>query len=154
MPLTFFNKRPLDILSEAEKKQIVNAIRQAESRTSGEIRLFIESTCNFIDPIDRAAQIFYELKMEHTIDRNAVLLYVATQDRQLAIYGDEGIYMRTGREYWENLVSTILQYFNKENFAQGIAEYIYQIGEGLHHFFPYDKATDQNELPDEIVFGK
>ena len=131
----------------------MQAIRAAESRTSGEIRVYMESHCKYVSAVDRAAEIFFGLKMEQTADRNAVLLYIATKDHQLAIYGDEGIYQRTGRQYWEELVNHILQQFNKENFAAGICGYIYEIGEGLHRYFPYDRATDHNELPDDIVFG-
>lgn len=153
MAFSLFNKKPLDILTDAEKAQIVEAIRNAESRTSGEIRVFMEQKCKYIDPVDRAAEIFFQLKMEKTTDRNAVLLYIAVKDHQLAIFGDEGIYKRTGKEYWDTLVNHILQHFNNEDFALGVSEYVHAIGEGLHHHFPYDRASDQNELPDEIVFG-
>ncbi|MEE6186168.1 TPM domain-containing protein [Niabella digestorum] len=150
---SFLNKKPANFLTDAEKEQVVNAIRQAETRTSGEIRVYIERHCRYVNPLDRAAEIFFSLKMDQTKDRNAVLLYIAVKDHQMAIFGDEGIYKKTGREYWENLVNRILQYFNKENFVEGICEYVHEIGEGLRKFFPYDKETDHNELPDEIVFG-
>ena len=153
MAFSLFNKKALRLLSKEEKEQIVQAIRQAESRTSGEIRVFMEAKCKTIDPVERAAQVFYQLQMQNTVDRNAVLLYVATKDKQLAIYGDDGIYKKTGTAYWEHLVTQILQHFNKACFATGICEYIQQIGEGLHEHFPYDRANDQNELPDDIVFG-
>lgn len=153
MAFSLFNNNPLEVLSAEEKEQIVSAIREAESRTSGEIRVFMESNNKYVDPVDRAAEVFFNLKMENTVDRNAVLLYVAVKDRQLAIYGDEGIYKKTGKEYWNDLVKKILKHFNQQHFATGISEYVQQIGEGLHHYFPYDRATDQNELPDDIVFG-
>ena len=153
MAFSLFNKKPLDILTDAEKEQIVQAIRLAESRTSGEIRVFMEQKCKFVDPVDRAKEIFFQLGMERTTDRNAVLLYVAVKDHQLAIFGDEGIYQKTGKEYWENAVNHILQHFNKEDFALGVGQYVSEIGEALHHYFPFDRVTDQNELPDEIVFG-
>lgn len=153
MAFSLFHKKPLAVLTDAEKEQIVQAIREAESRTSGEIRVYFENKCKHIEPTERAAEIFLQLKMQHTKDRNAVLLYVALQDRQLAIFGDKGIYKKAGKEYWEALVEKILSHFNKENFAAGISEYVTQIGEGLHRFFPYDRAGDQNELPDDIVFG-
>lgn len=153
MAFSLFNRKPLDILTDVEKEQIVQSIRFAESRTSGEIRVFMEQKCKFVDPVDRAAEIFFQLKMDNTTDRNAVLLYVAVKDHQLAIFGDEGIYQKTGKEYWETAVNHILQHFNKENFALGVSEYVNEIGEALHHYFPYDRVTDQNELPDEIVFG-
>lgn len=153
MAFSLFNRNPDRVLTGTEKEQIVDAIRQAESRTSGEIRVYLESHNKYVDPVDRAAEVFFKLKMDNTVDRNAVLLYVAVKDRQLAIFGDEGIYQRTGKAYWNDLVKKILAHFNQQHFATGISEYIHQIGEGLHHYFPFDRATDQNELPDDIVFG-
>lgn len=153
MAFSLFKKKPLNILSNEDKQLIVQAIRNAESRTSGEIRVYMESSCKYVNPVHRAEEIFFSLKMENTVDRNAVLLYIAVKDHQLAIYGDEGIYQKTGKPYWENLVNHILQHFNKEHYAAGISEYIHDIGEGLHQYFPYDRATDHNELPDDIVFG-
>ncbi|HEX7755344.1 MAG TPA: TPM domain-containing protein [Niabella sp.] len=153
MAFPMFNKRPEDVLTAAEKEQIVTAIRQAESRTSGEIRVYMESHNKYVDPVDRAAEIFYSLKMEQTAERNAVLLYVALKDRQMAIFGDEGIYGKTGKDYWNSRVAEILRHFNKKNFAAGISEYVQKIGEGLQHYFPYNRETDHNELPDDIAFG-
>ena len=124
MAFSLFHKKPLDILTAAEKEQIVQAIRLAESRTSGEIRVFMEQKCKYVDPVDRAAEVFFQLKMDKTTDRNAVLLYVAVKDHQLAIFGDEGIYQRTGKEYWENAVSHILQHFDANNFAAGVSQYV------------------------------
>ncbi len=148
-----FRKPGPGLLSKSEQEEIVQAIRDAESRTSGEIRVFIERKCKHIDPLERAAEVFFNLKMDQTANRNGVLLYMAVRDRQLAIFGDEGIYQKTGKAYWENLVRHILQHFNNKNFAAGLTSYVRQIGEGLHQYFPYDKDTDQNELPDDIVFG-
>ncbi|GAB3009805.1 TPM domain-containing protein [Niabella terrae] len=153
MGFSLFAKKTVDFLSSAEKEQIIEAIRKAESRTSGEIRVYMERHCKYVDPMDRAAEIFFNLKMDQTRDRNAVLLYIAIQDHQLALYGDSGIYERTGRPYWETLVAHILRHFDSRHFADGISNYIAEIGEGLHQYFPYDRAEDQNELPDEIVFG-
>ena len=147
-----FKKKPF--FSEEEKEQIVHSIREAEVQTSGEIRVYIESHCRFIDPVDRAMEIFTSLKMEETGLRNAVLIYVALKDRQLAVYGDSGIHEKTGDEFWMNAVDQMLFHFNKDNYADGISHVIREIGETLSAYFPYDKDTDRNELPDEIVFGK
>lgn len=154
MGFSLFKSKSPQFLTAAEKEQVVEAIRKAESRTSGEIRIYMESHCKYVDPVERASEIFFQLKMEQTIERNAVLLYIAVKDHQLAIFGDEGIYKKTGEKYWHELVSHILQEFNQEHFVQGICQYVYEIGEGLHSYFPYDRASDQNELPDDIVFGK
>ena len=150
---TFLRKKR-SFFTEEETKLIVNAIRHAEKRTSGEVRVFVESRCSWMDAIDRAAEIFFSIKMDKTGQRNAVLVYVAIKDRQLAVLGDEGIHNKVGTEYWNKVVKEMLSSFNKENYAKGIADCAIQIGEALTTHFPFDRDTDKNELPDEIVFGR
>ena len=129
--------------NEEDNRLVVKAIRHAEQRTSGEV-----------DAIDRAAEIFFTLKMEKTEQRNAVLVYVAVKDRQVAVFGDEGIHKKAGTEYWNKLVGEMLSEFSSNHYAKGIAECVIQIGNALQTNFPFDKGTDKNELPDEIVFGR
>ncbi|MBL0144756.1 MAG: TPM domain-containing protein [Chitinophagaceae bacterium] len=148
----FITKKKL--LSAKEEEQIVNAIRTAEKNTSGEVRVFVESKCRFVDPVDRAIEVFFGLKMEKTADHNGVLIYIALKDRQLAIYGDEGIHKKVGTAFWQNAVQTMLLHFNKENHVEGVCQTIEAVGKTLEKEFPYQHKTDKNELPDEIVFGK
>ncbi len=121
--LSLFKKKK-QFFSEEENEKIVAAIQSAEKSTSGEVRVFVESKCSFIDPLDRAIEIFSELKMEQTQDRNAVLLYVALKDRQLAVYADKGIHEKVGQQFWENEVNKILLKFDKEHYADGISHCI------------------------------
>ena len=144
----------MPFFTEEESKLIVKAIRHAEQRTSGEVRVFVESRCRWMDAIDRAVEIFFSLKMEQTEQRNAVLIYIATKDHQLAVYVDEGIHKKVGDIYWNKVVKEMLQSFNQNNYAEGIANCAVQLGDALEKYFPYDKGTDKNELPDDIVFGK
>jgi uncharacterized membrane protein len=76
------------------------------------------------------------------------------KDRQLAVYGDEGIHLKVGNVFWNEAVQKMLQEFNSKNYAAGIATVVSEIGKALQQHFPYDAATDINELPDDIVFGK
>ena len=92
--------------------------------------------------------------MNETKDRNAVLVYVALKDKQLAIFGDEGIHNKLGNEYWNTEVKKMIDNFNKENYAEGIEQEVEDIGEALTQLFPYNNDADKNELPDAIVFGK
>jgi uncharacterized membrane protein len=142
-----------EFFTAEEKQLIVEAVRSAERRTSGEIRVFVESRCPYMDAIDRAIQIFYRLKMEKTEDRNAVIIYVAVKDHQLAVYGDEGIHKKVGQEYWTKEIQQMISSFNRENYADGIRQCVIDIGEALRSHFPFDNDTDKNELPDNIVFG-
>lgn len=140
-------------MSEKDEEQIVAAIRAAEKNTSGEVRVYVESRCRFVDPVDRAMEVFYGLKMDKTDEHNGVLIYVALKDRQLAVYGDESIHVKVGKEYWQNAVKRMLQHFNKENHVTGICETVTTIGATLQKEFPYQPNDDKNELPDAIVFG-
>lgn len=149
---SFFKKK--DFFTEEEKIQIVEAVRKAERRTSGEVRVFVENRCSYMDAIDRAKEIFIELKMNETLDKNAVLVYVAMKDHQLAVFGDEGIHSKLGNDYWNAEVKKMISNFNRENYAEGITEVVTDIGEALTQLFPYNNDTDKNELPDDIVFGK
>ncbi len=150
--MSLFKKK--EFFSKEENEKIVAAIRSAEKFTSGEVRVFVESRCKFIEPLDRAMEIFSELKMENTKDRNAVLVYVALKDRQLAIYADSGIHQKVGTIFWEESVNRILIHFDKKNYANGISHCVTEIGDALKENFPYNKEEDKNELPDEIIFGK
>ena len=150
--LSIFAKKPL--LSQPDTSMVVDAIRASEKKTSGEIRVYIESRCKFVDSLDRATQIFYSLKMEQTDFRNAVLVYIAVKDHQLAVFADEGIYQKAGAAYWNAAVKNMLLHFNSSNYGTGISYIVSEIGNTLQTHFPYNSATDKNELPDDIVFGK
>ena len=148
----FSRKKPF--FTEEENERIIESIREAEKQTSGEIRIFVEHRCKYVDALDRAKEIFSNLQMEKTELRNAVLFYIAVKDKQLAIFADSGIHEATGPGYWKEAVKEILSVFNKDDVIGGITTSIYKIGEALKTHFPYDKEVDKNELPDEIVFGK
>ena len=153
MKLFPWQKDP-EFFTEEEKNQLVEAIKKAEQRTSGEVRIFVESRCRFVNAADRAKEIFSKLEMYKTEQRNATLIYVAVKDRQAAVYGDEGIHQKVGAEYWKDLVTRMLGMFKDEKLADGICLGITALGEALNTYFPYNNDTDKNELPDEIVFGR
>lgn len=143
-----------EFFTEAEKQQLVAAIQQAEKQTSGEVRLFVESRCRFMDAVDRAKELFLQLGMDKTKERNGTLVYIAFEDHQLAILGDEGIHQKVGQKYWEEEVAKMIREFKSEHVVDGINQVILDIGAALQQHFPYNSETDKNELPDEIVFGK
>lgn len=151
---SIFKKKQPEFFSPEEKELIVAAIQAAEQRTSGEVRVYVETHCRFVDPLDRALEIFHGLKMNETKDRNAVLVYVAMKDRQLAIYGDEGIHQKVGSEFWKEEVRKMVQDFHTKGYAEGIAHIVTEIGKALITHFPYNRSTDKNELSDDIVFGQ
>ena len=146
-------QKKTEFFNHEEKEMIVQAIRNAEQQTSGEIRVYIENHCRYVDPMDQAAELFFGLKMDQTKDRNGVLVYIALRDRQLAIFGDEGIHREVGKEFWEKEVWKMISEFKADHHAEGIAKVVTDIGEALRTYFPYEGTIDKNELPDDIVFG-
>jgi uncharacterized membrane protein len=148
---SLFKKK--EFFTAAQKERIVAAIRSMEQETSGEIRVYVESKNPFMDPVDRARQIFFKLKMQETDHRNGVILYIATKHHELALFGDEGIYKATGAEYWDSAVKNMISKFKGDDICEGMVECIRTVGETLKEKFPYHKTEDKNELPDDIVFG-
>ena len=150
----WFKRKAEDYFSIQEKQTIVQAIKQAEKMTSGEVRVFVESKCRFVQAIDRAKEVFENLDMYKTNDRNGVIVYVALKHRQLAVYADEGIYNKVGQVFWKEKLDKMLVHFGTDDYAQGIANVVLDIGAALQKYFPYDDSGDVNELSDDIVFGE
>lgn len=140
-------------LSDEEEQRIINAIGEAEKNTSGEIRVYMESRCSYLDALDRAKELFYQLSMHQTEQGNGVLLYLAVKDHQLAIYGGQGIHEKVGTAFWYKEVKQMLSEFKGQHYAEGIVHTVTDIGEALRAHFPFDK-NDKNELPNHIIFGK
>jgi len=138
--------------SEADQLKITNAIRVAETNTSGEIRVHIENRCAG-DVLDRAAYIFEKLEMHKTELRNGVLFYLAIEDRKFAILGDAGINEKVAEDFWESTKDIVIGKLKEGKYADGLADGIVKAGEQLKTHFPYQQ-DDVNELSDDISFGK
>ena len=107
-------------LTPAQDKALVDAIRQAEITTSGEIRVHLEDTCPTPEPLDRAAQVFAELNMHKTAARNGVLFYLAWKSRQFAVVGDSAINSAVPDDFWETTKEAVLEQFRHENYVLGL----------------------------------
>ena len=140
------------ILSKEQEKTVMNAIKEAETNTSGEIRVHIEDRCKIGDPIKRAIEMFGELHMHETELRNGVIVYVAIKDHKLAVWGDEGIHKKVGQNFWNDVLATMQKYFSAKDYETGLSEAILMIGDNLKEYFPY-QSNDVNELSDDISYG-
>ncbi|MEN8703294.1 MAG: TPM domain-containing protein [Polaribacter sp.] len=138
-------------LTIEDEQEIVAAIRIAEKSTSGEIRVHIEAKADK-SHYDRALEVFHELEMHATKDKNGVLIYVAVNDRKFVICGDEGINNAVPNDFWNTTKDIIQHYFKKQEFKQGLVAGILKAGEELKHHFPWQK-DDENELSNEISKG-
>lgn len=138
-------------LSKEDEQEIVQAIVSAEKNTSGEIRVHIEERSEKA-PLDRAQEVFFELHMNETKDRNGVLFYVGISDKKFAIIGDEGIDKVVESDFWDCTKDIVIANFKGGNYKKGLVEGILRAGERLKKYFPY-QSDDQNELSNEISKG-
>jgi uncharacterized membrane protein len=138
------------VFNEEEQQRIRKAIEEAESRSSGEIRVCIEKRCSE-EVLDRAAKYFAQLNMHKTKLRHGVLVYVATVDRKFAIIGDAGINQVVPPNFWDATRDDMLQHIKYGDIVEGIVTGLKIAGEQLQKYFPHHDG-DQNELPDDIAF--
>jgi len=141
---------PKDVFSQEQQAQIIQAIRDAENNTSGEIKVHLDKTCSG-DPYKRAIQIFEKLKMHKTAQRNGVLFYLSIEDHKLAIIGDQGINEKVPAGFWNKIFEHMVQAFRQDQVVPGLVQGVSMAGEQLSAYFPFQK-NDQNELSDEISF--
>lgn len=142
---------PFHRFTDEEHSAILSAVQEAERRTSGEIRVFIDRECG-PDVLDRAAFVFEELGMHRTEERNGILIYLAVKSRRFAIIGDSGIHAKVGDEFWSGIRTEMQHHFMADDFVNGLRQGILKAGEALSTYFPWTEG-DKNELPDEIAYG-
>jgi uncharacterized membrane protein len=141
-----------DFFTKEQQTKILEAVKEAEKATSGEVKVHIETNCTE-DVLDRAAWLFGKLGMQKTALRNGVLFYLAVNDRKFAILGDAGINAVVPSGFWDDISILLAQNFREGRFTEGLCQGIIRAGQQLKTNFPY-QGDDVNELSDEISFDK
>ena len=137
-------------MSDADLAALVQAVTEAEQMTSAEIRVHLDHRCQG-DALARAVKLFERLDMHRTRLRNGVLIYVAVEDRKLAVIGDTGIHEHVGGTFWQRLVAATLDHLRQARPRDGLVEAVRDVGAVLRVHFPRD-PEDRNELSDEVSF--
>src|SRR6266699_6204570 len=144
--------RSREFLSKLEHDRIVHAIREGESKTSGEIRVYVQRGKLKADPLIVAQKKFQRLQMHKTQQRNAVLIFVAPREHKFAVVGDKAIHEKCGDELWQRIVEGMRTHFRNEKFSDALVEAIKEVGSVLARHFP-KTVGDTNELPDDVIEG-
>lgn len=137
-------------LSAEECRNVVDAIVEAESNCSGEIRVNIANNAGE-NVMESAVNVFYSLEMDKTLRKNGVLFFIASEDRRFAVIGDEGINNVVPENFWNDVCALMIEHFKKEEFGAGLVAGIKKCGEKLAEFFP-PVDNDIDELPNEIAY--
>jgi uncharacterized membrane protein len=142
--------RTHNFIRQLEHDRIVDAIKKAEAKTSGQIRVFLQRGTFEEDALVRAQKKFIQLGMEKTAERNAVLIMVAPRMQKFAVIGDEGVHAKCGEQFWKELVARMRQHFLREDFTEALLEAVQATGALLAKYFPRTGPAP-NELPDEVI---
>ena len=142
--------RTREFLSKLEHDRIIQAIHEAESKTSGEIRVLIERGKLKSDPLEAAQSKFHRLGMHKTRERNAVLIFVAPRVHKFAVVGDQAIHEKCGDQFWQQTVERMRTHFQIEKFSAALIEAVQDVGSALERHFPRS-STDKNELPNDVI---
>ena len=140
------------LLRNIDAVRVKEAIARAERVTSGEIMVSVAPI--FWGSVEKAAQkAFVRLGITQTKEHNGVLIFVVPGRKKFMVLGDSGIHAKVGQEFWEAVAGKLSEHFRKGDFTGGIVSAVDVIGEKLGIHFPYDAATDVNNLSDDVDFS-
>ena len=138
-------------LKALDNERIVAAIRAAEARSRGEIRVHVTGHPDV--EVEAAARTQFEkLEMTKTDLRNGVLIYVAPRSQRFAVIGDKGIHERCGPEFWRKIAAVMEDDFRAGKYTEGILDGVTTAGDALALHFPRPEGhVDANELADDVT---
>ena len=130
------------------------AVRAAEATTAAEIRVHLERRVHRLplrrpDALRRARTVFAHLGMHLTAERHGVLIYLAVEDKKLAVVGDEGIHRQVGDAYWESVRDLMIAHLREGRALEAVLAGVAEVGRVLARHFPR-RPDDRNELSDQV----
>ena len=133
--------------------RIVAAIRDAETRSRGEIRVHVAE--GPVEDAEAAARVdFTRLGMTATAERNGVLILVGPESRCCAVVGDLGIDEHCDEGFWTSVVEAMTEDLRAGRYTDGIVTAVKMVGDELARHFPRRPGErDRNELPDAVSRG-
>ena len=139
-------------LPVADQRRVVDAIHEAETKTSGEIKVHVDAKLPAgKTPYERATEVFAASGLAKTREQNAVLVYVASDDRKFAMIGDVGIHAEVGDAFWTSSIDALKQHFSRGAFGDGLVAAVQAVGERLAQRFPRtSKGEKENQPSDDI----
>ena len=141
--------RAKDFFKGLDREGIVEAIRSAEARSYGEIRVHLHHGA-VKDAKAEAEKAFLRLGMDKTARGTGCLILVAPESRAFAVVGGSGIHEKVGDAFWLEARDAAQERFTEGKFTEGLVAAVAKLGDALALFFPRDGVADRNELPDDV----
>lgn len=82
---------------------LTEILREATDGCTGQLHVYFSKRRFEEDPFSSATEVFSELGLQRTQDRNSVLIYMNMQKKQFAIVTDIGLQQKTLPDYWKEL---------------------------------------------------
>lgn len=140
-----------EFVDKLDDAKIIEAISEAEKKSSGEICLFVAQQ-KVDNVLEAAQQEFIKMGMTKTNLRNGVLIYFAPLSQQFAVIGDQGIHEKCGDSFWASAADMMSKLLKEGKFTDAVVFGIRQVSNMLEQYFPRD-PNDKNELPNQIIRG-
>jgi uncharacterized membrane protein len=137
------------LLRSIDTARIREAIAAAERQTSGEVRVSV-ATFFWGDVRKAAERAFERLGMSATRERNAILFFVVPSRRRFVVLGDAGIHAKVGPDFWTSVARAVEEHFREGRYTDGLVQGVETVGRELAVHFPFNAATDKNELDDDV----
>src|SRR4029450_12677389 len=119
--------KPNEFVERLDHERIVAAIREAESRSRGEVRVHVSSQT--VEDAEAAARAQFEkLGMTATAERNGVLIYVAPRSQKFAVIGDRGIDEHAGAAFWASVAEAMQEDFRSGLFTDVLVKSVSRTG--------------------------
>lgn len=142
--------------SPAAMQRIKNAIAESEKKHGGEICFAVELSLPLQDilraktGVQRALEVFSQLRVWDTEHNNGVLIYLLLADHDFEILADRGLYQHIHPDVLRRISNDMEKMFRAGQFESGVLHGIAQLGQILceHYAQP---LNDKNELPDAPV---
>jgi uncharacterized membrane protein len=79
---------------------------------------------------------FHWLGLHKTLERNAILIFVAPRAHKFAVLGDQAIHDRCGEQFWQRVVDRMREHFRSEKFSDALTDAVHDVGGVLAVYFP------------------
>ena len=134
-------------------KAIEQAIARGESLHGGEVRFAVEpalepaALLRGLSARERALEVFSQIRLWDTDERNGVLIYLLLADRDIEIVADRGVNAKVGADDWEAICRTMEASLQRGQYGEAVVAGVAAVSRVLAQHFPR-RPGDRNELPD------
>jgi uncharacterized membrane protein len=137
-------------------RRIEEAVKDSETRHTGEIRFAVEGSLHLLPLLarqsarDRAIEVFSRERVWDTEHNNGVLVYLLLAERDVEIVADRGLAGRVPQEEWEGICREMERHFQARRYEEGMIYGIAEVGRRLEVLYPAG-GENPNELPDRPI---